>query len=245
MNARPTLACDEPGCHAAALDRVKPFKVVGGKGRKKKRNRSSSDSDTLTKPTVPVKRAASSKRRNLTDSSSGSEMEQEEVKDTCPKPTPAPRECSHVTFFLKTVTMIAILSLNVKGMRDPAKRRRVFDVCKGYDISCLQECHISSTDDLASWRAEWEGKIFASFGTSSSCGTIILLPARSPLVFSDPSFDSEGRIGSGILRGSGGGGGVRLCTVYAPNNPKSRRLFFTELYSYLTGNLPVILTGGF
>ena len=88
--------------------------------------------------------------------------------------------------------MIAILSLNVNGMRDPMKRRRVFDVCKGYDISCLQECHISSTDDLASWRAEWEGKIFGSFGTSSSCGTIILLPARSPLVCSDPSFDSEG-----------------------------------------------------
>ena len=92
VNARPTLACDGPGCHAAALDRVKPFKVVGGKGRKKKkRNRSSSESDTPTKPTVPVKRAAPSKRRNLTDSSSGSEMEQEEVKDTCPKPTPAPR----------------------------------------------------------------------------------------------------------------------------------------------------------
>ena len=91
VNARPTLGCDKPDCHAAAFDRVQPFKVVGGKGRKKKRNRSCSDSDTPTEPIVPVKRAASSKRRNLTDSSSGSEMEQEEVKDTCPKPTPAPR----------------------------------------------------------------------------------------------------------------------------------------------------------
>ena len=141
--------------------------------------------------------------------------------------------------------MVAILTLNVNGMRDPVKRRQVFQLCRDYDISCLQECHISTNTDLASWRAEWGGRMFASFGTSSSCGSLILLPAGSPLEFSDPSTDSDGRIVSITLRGPGGGGGVRLCTIYAPSNPRSRRLFFAELAPHLTGSLPVILTGDF
>ena len=99
--------------------------------------------------------------------------------------------------------MISILSLNVNGMRDSVKRRRIFDLCREYDISCLQECHISSTTDLVSWQMEWKGRIYTSFGTSSSCGTIILFPAGSPYVFSDSSVDTNGRIVSGILRGPG------------------------------------------
>ena len=85
--------------------------------------------------------------------------------------------------------------------------------------------------------------MFASFGTSSSCGTIILLSPRCTYDFIHPSFDYEGRIISGVLDGPLGS--IMLCAAYAPNDPKSRKRFFSNLSSHLTGNILIILTGDF
>ena len=67
-----------------------------------------------------------------------------------------------------------ILSLNVKGIRDQAKRRSIFLYLKDHNskIYFLQETNYSQPEDEIIWKNEWGGEIFFSHGTRHSKGKI-------------------------------------------------------------------------
>ena len=68
-----------------------------------------------------------------------------------------------------------IVSLNVRGLKDPNKRRTVFDYYRGRcDILCLQETHSEEKDEKI-WQNEWGGKIAYSHGTHQSRGVATLI----------------------------------------------------------------------
>ena len=88
-----------------------------------------------------------------------------------------------------------ILSLNVRGIRDQAKRRSIFLYLKDHDskIYFLQETYSQPEDEII-WKNEWGGEIFFSHGTKHSKGVCILLhPTVQNKI--DYSFsDKAGRI---------------------------------------------------
>ncbi|PIK49811.1 hypothetical protein BSL78_13313 [Apostichopus japonicus] len=61
------------------------------------------------------------------------------------------------------------------------------------DCVCLQETHILE-EDVPLWAYEWGGGLHASFGSSSSCGTVILLSPRQAGCATRVETDHEGRL---------------------------------------------------
>ena len=71
---------------------------------------------------------------------------------------------------------LKIVSLNVRGMVNDMKQRRVFRYLKqeGADIALVQETHCEKSKERI-WEAEWGSKIIFSNGDSRSKGVAILL----------------------------------------------------------------------
>ena len=139
---------------------------------------------------------------------------------------------------------LSLLTLNVNGMRDSQKRSRIFQFCKslGVDFALLQETHIVNQDEVHTWSFEWGGGLHASFGSTSSCGTILVSPRWTSLVGKVDS-DHEGRLVCVTIKHPSGS--FLLCNVYAPNRPSDRRDFFITLPSFVPGSAPCILAGDF
>ena len=89
---------------------------------------------------------------------------------------------------------LCIVSLNVRGLRDGVKRRRVFRYLKrmNADIALLQEMH-SSKDIEEMWSNEWGNKIIYSNGTNNSKGVAILFTKRFAKTLHSVERDTEGR----------------------------------------------------
>ena len=76
---------------------------------------------------------------------------------------------------------LKIVSLNVRGLRNGLKRKKIFKMLKEnkYDIICLQESYI--TENVAEiWKKEWGGGMVFSEGTNHGCGQIILIRKQFP-----------------------------------------------------------------
>ena len=96
--------------------------------------------------------------------------------------------------FVKEFLDFKLLSLNVRRIRSPTKRKALSTWLneRRYDIIFLQETY-STVDVEDIWRTQWRGKLFFAHGSNHSCGVIILV--RSDLDFNPRtiSCDDEGR----------------------------------------------------
>ena len=72
--------------------------------------------------------------------------------------------------------MCKVVSLNVRKMRDQAKRRSIFSNLKDQKASIyfLRETY-SELKDETIWQNEWGGKMYFSHGSRHSKGTCILI----------------------------------------------------------------------
>ena len=73
-----------------------------------------------------------------------------------------------------------LLSLNVRGLRNKAKRKQIFEWLKrchngGNCFVFLQETHSSKMDEDA-WQEEWGSKIIFGHGSTNSRGVVIMFP---------------------------------------------------------------------
>ena len=95
-------------------------------------------------------------------------------------------EINHVDF--------KILSLNVRGLRSPTKRKALFLWLdqRRYDIVFLQETY--STPDVEDiWRTQWQGKLYFSHGSNHSRGVMILARSDLDLRLKSIKSDDDGR----------------------------------------------------
>ena len=72
---------------------------------------------------------------------------------------------------------LKLLTLNVRGLRNNNKRKRVFTWLKklNYDVICLQETHSSEYTEHI-WKSQWpQMAMFFSHGEKNAKGTAILL----------------------------------------------------------------------
>ena len=86
-----------------------------------------------------------------------------------------------------------VISLNVRGLRDPIKRRSIFNYYRvRSNLLCLQETHSDNlTEDL--WKSEWGGEIYFSHGSTCARGVCILIHPSLPYRVVKSSSDMDGR----------------------------------------------------
>ena len=112
--------------------------------------------------------------------------------------------------------VVNIISVNVRGIRNPNKRRKVFNFYRPRcDVLCLQETH-SSIEDEELWANEWGGSILYSHGTNNSRGVAILIKrSRTDIDVKKIYADADGRIL--LIEVTTESKQVLLCNIYAPN----------------------------
>ena len=144
------------------------------------------------------------------------------------------------------ITMaLTILTLNVNGLRDNAKRAGFLRWLRALpsvpDVVCLQETHCTSLAEGQTWFLSSGFECSVSPGTARSAGCIVLF--RPPLSLEASRTDSDGR----FLRLDFSFRTIRLrvACIYAPNRNPERDNFFAQVTDNLDPGTPTILAGDF
>ena len=122
-----------------------------------------------------------------------------------------------------------IASLNVNGLRDISKRSKLFHM---FDIIVLQETHCKNNQESQYWGLQSGGTSFWNNGTSQSRGVAILIKKGLYINTENVTKDSDGRLIS-LTAFLSDDQTYQLTAVYAPNNGKCRKRFFTDLQHLL------------
>ena len=128
---------------------------------------------------------------------------------------------------------LKIISLNVRGLRDDAKRREVFNWLrrKTQSIYMLQEVHCTeNTKHL--WSAEWGYQAIFSSCKSNKAGVCLLFNNNFNLQIQKLHSDRLGRFIICDLKADGKC--LTLANIYAPNddNPSFFQNFFDHLLDF-------------
>ena len=140
---------------------------------------------------------------------------------------------------------LCIASYNVDGLKDPKKRRQIFDFIskKPYDIILLQETHVQQCD-IMQWQAEWHSYSLWNPGlTGKTCGSGILINKHKQITVIDYKKDDQGRIIS--IKAEFQQQRFQILNLYAPVRPHLREAFFQLLSSYIFEDCPLIMGGDF
>ena len=122
----------------------------------------------------------------------------------------------------------AVLSLNVRGIRDNVKRRSIFSYLKDQNalFYFLQET-FSDINDEALWKNEWGGEIIFSHGSHHSKGVCILIAPSLQLKIDYTYKNNSGRIV--LINTTLKSLKLTLCNIYAPNGQSEQLEFIQEL----------------
>ena len=138
-----------------------------------------------------------------------------------------------------------VMTLNVRGLRNPVKRRSIFCFLKDQNCEAyfLQETYSEFSDEII-WRSEWGGVIFFSHGSTHSKGVCILMNPLLNCAFDNLQKDQNGRIVSVDLSLSGSK--FSLCNIYVPNDQRKQQEFLHDLSAYLMSNTDTerLIVGG-
>ena len=90
---------------------------------------------------------------------------------------------------------VHILTLNVQGVRDKNKQKRVFEWAKQQkaNILYIQETHLT-TDCISNFDQQFKGTIVHSIGTSNSRGVSILIHSSVGHKVLNTHCDNNGRL---------------------------------------------------
>lgn len=121
---------------------------------------------------------------------------------------------------------LRIFSLNVRGLRNISKRKKLFRMFKEkkYDVICLQETYVTK-DAVEQWKTEWGGGLIYSEGTNHSRGQVILIKKQFPYVWS-AEVVSERIL---VIKVTIGNKITAIVNAYAPCTSASTNMFFTNL----------------
>lgn len=139
------------------------------------------------------------------------------------------------------IVMVVSVTINVNGLRDPAKRLSFCHWLTGFnfDVVCLQELHCVSVDEVKSWFPSYS--IVSSVGSNKSCGVAVLFKPSFSLL--NTVSDSSGRFVCAHL--SQAHAVFDVVSLYAPNLRPDRLSFFPSLSPYLDPGVPTLLCGDF
>ena len=135
---------------------------------------------------------------------------------------------------------LSIVTLNVNGLNDPIKRRRVSDWIKKQDpsICCLQETHFRQKDTYSLKIKVWR-TIYHSNGPQKKAGVAILLSDKLKFTPKTVMRDEERRI---ILKGSIQKEDLTILNINAPNVGAAKYLnqLITNVKKYLDNTYHIL-----
>ena len=143
------------------------------------------------------------------------------------------------------ILAFTILTLNVNGLRDNAKRAGILRWLRALpsvpDVVCLQETHCTSLAEGQTWFLSSGFECSVSPGTARSAGCIVLF--RPPLSLEASRTDSDGC----FLRLHFSFRTIRFMVayIYAPNRNPERDNFFAQVTDNLDPGTLTILAGDF
>ena len=136
---------------------------------------------------------------------------------------------------------LSIVTLNVNGLNDPIKRRRVSDWIKKQDpsICCLQETHFRQKDTYSLKIKGWR-TIYHSNGPQKKAGVAILISDKLKFTPKTVVRDEEGHYI--ILKGSIQQEDLTILNIYAPNVGAAKYInqLFTKVKKYLDNNTVIL-----
>ena len=90
---------------------------------------------------------------------------------------------------------LKLVSLNVNGLNDVKKRRKVFGKLKKEkaEINYLQETHLSDQEHEKLKKEGFKNTYYSSFRGSNKRGVVILISNKTPFEFLSEVKDKEGR----------------------------------------------------
>ena len=125
------------------------------------------------------------------------------------------------------IMALTVLTLNVNGLRDSAKRAGIFWWLRALpsvpDVVCLQEVHCASLAKCQAWFLSSGFEFSMSTGTVKSAGCRVLFHPPLSLVTSWTDSDWRYLHLEFLLRGLH----FRVACIYAPNRNPERDLFLT------------------
>ena len=132
-------------------------------------------------------------------------------------------------------TSLHILTLNVQGIKDKNKQRRLFEWCKNQkaDVTFIQETHLTP-ELFSSFDRKFNGKVLHSPGSSNSRGVAILLHSSFQHKLLNFVNDENGRYIIANIETD------KECytfvNIYGPNDQKDRNIFFKHVNDQTTQN---------
>uniref|UniRef100_A0A8P0TMH1 RNA-directed DNA polymerase n=2 Tax=Canis lupus familiaris TaxID=9615 RepID=A0A8P0TMH1_CANLF len=136
---------------------------------------------------------------------------------------------------------LSIVTLNVNGLNDPIKRRRVSDWIKKQDpsICCLQETHFRQKDTYSLKIKGWR-TIYHSNGPQKKAGVAILISDKLKFTPKTVVRDEEGHYI--ILKGSIQQEDLTILNMYAPNVGAAKYInqLLTKVKKYLDNNTLIL-----
>uniref|UniRef100_A0A8C0LAL5 RNA-directed DNA polymerase n=1 Tax=Canis lupus dingo TaxID=286419 RepID=A0A8C0LAL5_CANLU len=136
---------------------------------------------------------------------------------------------------------LSIVTLNVNGLNDPIKRRRVSDWIKKQDpsICCLQETHFRQKDTYSLKIKGWR-TIYHSNGPQKKAGVALLISDKLKFTPKTVVRDEEGHYI--ILKGSIQQEDLTILNIYAPNVGAAKYInqLLTKVKKYLDNNTLIL-----
>uniref|UniRef100_A0A8C0M4V1 RNA-directed DNA polymerase n=1 Tax=Canis lupus familiaris TaxID=9615 RepID=A0A8C0M4V1_CANLF len=136
---------------------------------------------------------------------------------------------------------LSIVTLNVNGLNDPIKRRRVSNWIKKQDpsICCLQETHFRQKDTYSLKIKGWR-TIYHSNGPQKKAGVAILISDKLKFTPKTVVRDEEGHYI--ILKGSIQQEDLTILNIYAPNVGAAKYInqLLTKVKKYLDNNTLIL-----
>lgn len=149
--------------------------------------------------------------------------------------------------WMRQVSDLKILTLNVRGLNDKKKRQNVYYWLRrtDADIIALQENHLGRACDEVKWSQEWDGQSYWTVAAGNSKGVALLFSNRRH------QFDI-----TNVLKGQSGrlislstkvdDKIIRIACIYSPNNAKKRVQFFkSEIDNHMVEEQYNIVRGDF
>ena len=138
---------------------------------------------------------------------------------------------------------LKILSLNVRGLGSARKSAKLVNELTflNCDIYLLQETHVSCKKQAEKFEKLWKGECFWSFGTGKSAGVAVIFAPSFPGKIVRFLFDSNGRILSLLIDFHNLF--FNVVSIYSPNVPSERKVFFSDLHCYFLSQ-GILLIGG-
>jgi exodeoxyribonuclease-3 len=144
-------------------------------------------------------------------------------------------------------TKLKICSINVWGLHDDIKRRKMYLWLEEnrFDVTYLQETHFTK-GDIEKFNNGWSGDMYHSVSNSRhGRGVAIALSKRLNYSKMKCNTDNDGR--RILLSIEHGGCEISLVNLYAPNDKKERKTFFSRCLKWINKHNKAgsnILVGG-